>query len=218
LATYNTLCYVNADILLLSDFTSAVERVTSWRDRFLMVGRRTELDVDRLQDFDAPEWEARLRRLAREKGRVGGVGGIDYFVFSRGLFPSIPPFAIGRMAWDMWLIRSARSSKAPVVDASAVVLTIHQDHDYSHHPEGAAWVKMGEEAARNFTLVGSKPGYTIDYATHKLTERGVKWDAWRAVRRLCIPVLRVSLPVRHRLGLRRDTLAALMARIRPTRS
>jgi hypothetical protein len=122
------------------------------------------------------------------------------------------------MAWDMWLVRNARLAKSPVVDASAVVLTIHQDHDYSHHPEGAAWITQGKEAVKNRELVGSKPGYTIDYATHKLTPTAIKWDAWRAVWRLCIPVLRISLPVRHRLGLRRDTLAALMARNRTTRS
>jgi hypothetical protein len=50
LATRGTLRYVNAGILLLRDFMKAVEQVASWRDRFLMVGRRTNLDVDHLQD------------------------------------------------------------------------------------------------------------------------------------------------------------------------
>src|SRR5262245_29737985 len=41
LATNNILCYVNADILLLGEFVDVVQKVSSWRSRFLMVGRRT---------------------------------------------------------------------------------------------------------------------------------------------------------------------------------
>jgi hypothetical protein len=218
LATCRTLCYVNADILLFSDFMKAVERVASWRKRFLMVGRRTDLSLDQSQDFDSPQCEARLRRLALEKGTDGGVDAIDYFVFSRGVYASIPPLALGRQAWDNWLIWSARMSRVAVVDASAVVCIIHQNHDYSHHPRGEAGVKDGEEAMNNRKLVGANRAYTLDHATHKLTATGIKWDASRAVWRCCLALLRVTAPVRRRLGLRRRAIAHLMGRIGLSRS
>jgi hypothetical protein len=218
LAAHRTLCYANADILLLSDFARAVEQVASWRDRFLMVGRRTNLDVDQFQDFDSPDWEARLRRLASEKGTVAPAYSIDYFVFTPGLYPSIPPFAVGRPAFDNWLIWSARSSKAPVLDASAVVLIIHQNHDYSHHPQGEAGAKAGEEALRNRKLVGAEREWTLDHANHKLTTQGIKWYPRGATWPWRVAVLKVTGPIRYRLGLRRDPIVRLMARIGLTRS
>ena len=118
LATCSTLCYVNADILLLSDFMKAVEQVASWRDRFLMVGRRTNLDLDQVLDFDSPQCETRLRRWALEKGILGGPRWIDYFVFSSGLYVGLPPFALGRGSYDHWLLWKARASQVSVVDAS----------------------------------------------------------------------------------------------------
>jgi hypothetical protein len=215
LARCELLCYVNADILLLSDFTKAVERVAQWRDRFLMVGRRTDLDLDQLQDFDLPQCEGRLRRMALEKGRDGGVCAIDYFVFSRGVYASVPPLVLGRNAWDNWLIWNARSSKVPVVDASTVVSIIHQNHDYSHHPQGEAGVKSSEEAIKNRKLVGAKKAYTLDDATHKLTPRGVQWDATRVLRRW---LFKTTAPIRRPLGLHRSTVVSLLGRIGLTRS
>jgi hypothetical protein len=40
LASHNTVCYIDGDIMLLGDFMKAVQQVVSWRDRFLMVGTR----------------------------------------------------------------------------------------------------------------------------------------------------------------------------------
>ena len=74
--------------------------------------------------------------FARKSGRLAAPWFIDYFAFSRGLYESIPPFVIGRIHWDHWLIWKARSSGAAVIDASPSVLAVHQNHDYSYHPKG----------------------------------------------------------------------------------
>ena len=212
LATHGALCYVNADILLLSDFMKAVEQVASWRDRFLLVGRRTSLDLDQLQDFASPESEARLRRLALEKGTLGVTNAIDYFVFSSGLYVGLPAFALGRSCWDNWLLWKARASQVSVVDASGAILAIHQNHDYSHqphHPQGEAEAMAGEETKRNFKLVGAKRVYTLDNATHKLAAKGFEWNAGhlvspskRALRRWWVVLVQTTVPLRHRLGIR----------------
>ena len=39
------LCYVNADIILLPDFLTAVEALASQLDKFLMVGQRRDLPI-----------------------------------------------------------------------------------------------------------------------------------------------------------------------------
>ena len=45
LATHDTICYVNADIILLSDFMIALEQVVDRYRRFLMVGQRWDVDI-----------------------------------------------------------------------------------------------------------------------------------------------------------------------------
>jgi hypothetical protein len=213
-ASHPITCYVNADMILLSDFMKAVEQVARWRNRFLMVGRRTNLDALHLQDFDSPDWETRLRGLVLEKGVAGTERGIDYFVFNRGLFPSILPLALGGPYWDNWLIWRARSLKAPVVDASAAVLAIHQNHDYSHHPQGYEGIMVSADAVNNLGLVGERRVCTLDDATHKLAAKGFEWNAGqlispgkRAIRRWWLLLLRRTTPLRHRLGIRGARLA-----------
>jgi hypothetical protein len=219
LATCGTLCYVNTDILLLSDFMKAVEQVASWRDRYLMVGRRTNLDLDQPLDFDSPQCETRLRHLALEKGMLGQPNAIDYFVFSSGLYVGLPPFALGRGYWDDWLLWKARASRVSVVDASGAVLAIHQNHDYSHqphHPQGELEALCGEETKRNFRLVGLnlKRIYTLDDATHKLAAKGFERNVGhlvspskRALRRWWVVLVQTTAPLRHRLGIRGPRLA-----------
>ena len=169
------LCYVNADIILLDDFTQAVERVRDWRPRLLMVGQRWDLDIAEPCDFSRPHWQQRLRASALRADRQQPPNAIDYFVFTRGLGRNLLPLAIGRRGWDNWLLWHARARDAALVDATPVVMAIHQAHDYSHHPRGAEGVFCGEEAGRNRELIGEWWHlYTIEDATHRLTSDRVR--------------------------------------------
>ncbi|MBZ5668080.1 MAG: nucleotide sugar dehydrogenase, partial [Acidobacteriia bacterium] len=154
LASHGTLCYINADILLLDGFLKAVEQVAAWRESFLMVGRRADVDLDQAEACVSADEEARmLVQILREKAPMPP-GAIDYFVFSRGVFGAIPPFTLGRTVWDNWLLWKAHSSRAAVVDASTVIIAAHPRHGYSHHPQGRQGIYGGEEAIRNQRLAG----------------------------------------------------------------
>ncbi len=168
------LCYVNADIILMSDFAEAVRRVLRAKRRFLMVGQRTDLDVREAIEF-APGWEDRLRAQAARSGVLHRPTGIDYFAFHRDLWGRLPPFAIGRFSWDNWLIHRARHLRVPVIDATACVTAIHQNHDYSHARGGAKGARSGPEARENFRLAGGRPlSLTIWDSTHLLTPAGLE--------------------------------------------
>ena len=170
------MCYVNADIILMSDLMAAVRQVGS-RNSALVVGRRVDLDMHDPWDFDHPDWEERLRVHAAGHGVLHSVTGIDYFLYSRGLWGSLPPFAIGRTAWDNWLIYRARARGARVIDASRAVTAIHQNHDYRHHPNGPMGAWGGPEVERNQKLTGgTQYGFTPMDATHVVTPWGV-WPA-----------------------------------------
>src|ERR1700739_3157239 len=63
IARSDFLCYANCDILLLSDFARAFQRVRPDHQRFLMVGRRWDTPIaDSWKDFPADE--ACLREIA----------------------------------------------------------------------------------------------------------------------------------------------------------
>jgi hypothetical protein len=194
------LCYVNADIILFDDFIAAVSRVAAWSERFLMVGRRTDLDITEPLSFELTSWTEQLKESARAKGRLQIARNIDYFAFSRGLYPAMPPLAIGRFWWDNWLLWKARSLGAPVIDATSAVTAIHQNHDYSHttYGPGKAEMMASDEAILNCQLTCEQnPAdfdqglswryiYTIDDATYKLTPQAIAGNPrhlWKSFKR-----------------------------------
>lgn len=215
LARHAIVAYVNCDMMLMNDFLRAVEQVSAWRDRFLMVGRRWEIDIPEPWEFRASNWETRLRSNVLARGKRRSQHAVDYFVFPKGMYRDIPPLVIGRFWWDHWLIWRARSTPVPVVDATAEVMAIHQNHDYAYHPQGLQGVWYGREAMANRQVAGNgRHLATLDEATHLLTNRGIKPNrlyrlaAWR--RRLVLfgnaawyTGLEITKPLRYALGLTR---------------
>lgn len=171
LSQSEVLCYANADIIFLDDLARAASRITF--PRFLMTGRRWNLDITTKLNLDRADWAARLWRTARKRGELHPPSGIDYFVFPRHLELTMPPFAVGRPAWDNWMIYDARRRKVPVIDATRRLRVVHQNHDYRHYMGGHDPAKVGgPEADENRRLAGSCQDFTVMAATHVLTSRG----------------------------------------------
>jgi hypothetical protein len=190
-AARNTyLCYVNADIILTSSLIHAFQRVRQQSDRFLMTARRWDYSQDTLLDY-SQDWEERLLNDLSINGNLAHFTAIDFWVYPKGLLEGIPPLAVGRIAFESWCLYKARQQKADVIDATESVVSIHQDHDYSHHPDGELGIGTGVEAQRNRAMVGGRPYFfCIRDRTHKLTPKGLErtWDGWRLWR-----LLRTSL-------------------------
>lgn len=173
-ATNETICYVNADIVLKSDFWKGIQRVKEEQPQALMVGRRWNVEIGDYLTFEET-WEEDLASLVRKKGKLYPYFAIDYFVFPKNALGEIPPLAIGRPAWDNWVIYRALSLGLPVVDMTDEVMVVHQNHDYSHHPDGWMGAMKGEESRRNIELVGEVAHvHSLLDATHKLTRSGLK--------------------------------------------
>jgi hypothetical protein len=215
LARYNLLCYINCDIVLLDDFLPALNSMLRLRKDFLMVGQRWDLDVREPLSFGSG-WQTRLRDLALSQGKQRPPQWIDYFAFSRDLYRNkLPPFVIGRPGWDNWLIWYARHAGFIVADATPAVVAVHQNHDYSYHPQGEAGVWHGAEAQKNYALLENGRCFaTMQNATHRLTNRGIRRNyrhylvvLQRRMRgvfdRFWFFSLDVTRPLRHALGLRK---------------
>lgn len=178
IARHNLICYVNCDIILMSDFIRVVEQVNLWQKEFLIVGQRWDIDIAQPLDFGKQDWEKQLSNNVTRIGNKRPPTWIDYFVFKKGTYGEIPPLVIGRVAWDNWLIWKARSMRIPVVDATLVIKVVHQNHDYTYHPAGEKGVWEGEEARRNREIAGGWSHlYSIDNATHIITIECIK-RAW----------------------------------------
>ncbi len=166
------ICYANADIIFFSDLMSALTLLPM--SQFLMVGQRWDIDIIAPIDFDKPDWEQRFKIHLAHHGKLQRIDYIDYFVFPKNTIGDLPKFAVGRPGWDNWMIYSARRLQIPVVDATQFVTAAHQNHDYTHIPEGTGALWEGPEADRNRALAGGKRHrFYVTDATHKLTERGV---------------------------------------------
>ncbi len=173
-AEAETMCYVNGDIIFIQDFMEGIDTVLSSRPNVLMVGRRWNLDIREPLTFEEG-WQRSLASLVAMKGKLYPYFAIDYFVFPRNGLGKIPPFAIGRPAWDNWVIYQARSSDMTVIDMTRMVTVIHQNHDYSHHPQGWKGAMMGEESKQNIAIAGTIAHvHSLLDASHQLTEKGVK--------------------------------------------
>jgi hypothetical protein len=197
------LTFLNADIILPPQFVRAVAIAEHEFARFLLVGRRVDLEVDQLLDFEA-DWYGALSARAAREGKDRGDLCIDYFAFTRDLFATVPPFAIGRTRYDNWLIWKAAEEGAVVIDASAFVKVVHQNHDYGH-TGGLVKAWEGTEAKRAEELLGHWSHYhSISHATFVLgpsgevmPAHGLRYSLARP-RRVVGQLLRSTRPLRRR--------------------
>lgn len=187
--------YVNADIILMNDFMAAVQNIPF--ERFMLTGQRWNLDVEEAIDFNNPDWENQLRSRIAQSGRPEGPQAMDYFVFPHGIYQELPPFAIGRVYWDNWLLYKAMSADVPVIDATTAIMAIHQNHDYNHHPQGRDGIWQGAEAANNEKLVGGRDYafFMLDLVNWLMTPQGLQKPQWTQQRlNRCLEMLPLVRP------------------------
>lgn len=201
-ANHSVVCYINSDIMLMSDFMRAVEIVAARMPTFLILGQRWDVDVTETWNFDSIDWEKTLQGLLLRKGKLHEPNGIDFFCFPRDMFTDIPPFAIGRFAWDNWLVWQAWAKGVPLVDITEAVAVVHQNHEYAastirkinvqhfgsrgySDPSGTRKrihgysVELGPEVQRNVSLVPNSKNLNIWASTWMLNKKGRVVRRWQ---------------------------------------
>ncbi len=167
------LAYINADLLVTPEFVDLARKVYNQSNEFLVVGQRWDLDIWESIDFN-PGWDTRLLEQIQKRPRLHPAGGSDYFIFPRGSFAYLPDFAIGRAGWDNWMIYHARLNHWPVIDATASLTVVHQEHDYSHLPGGRPHYQL-PESFENIRLAGGRRTiFTLLDADHTIVSGRVQ--------------------------------------------
>lgn len=171
------LAYCNCDVILLKDFVRTIEILIAdaTHEKFVAFGQRTDLKVDHEIDFGQLIQIERLMQDCQSKGVPSSNVCKEYFVFNRELYQDVPRFAIGRGNWDNWMIHSAKMQKLPVVNVSALVTAIHQEHGYSHISAGRfSCYVSGDEAQENRRLAGGRHFISGSTPTWRLTDHGLR--------------------------------------------
>jgi len=180
------LAYFNADILILPGLIESLQVVANEKKNFLAVGQRWDLDIEDPIAF-RDGWADDLKKMVKEKGKLHGQTGSDYFVYPRECFEDIPDFAVGRAGWDNWMIFHARWQHWPVVDLSEAVTIVHQNHDYAHLPGGIKHFYQPETAVNIRMAGGRRTIFKLSDATHEVVDNELKrsdlsWQSfWREV-------------------------------------
>lgn len=130
LATADTLCYINADVILFHNLENITILAKQEFKTFLLVASRWRLNLGEKLNFDK-DWKTILQNklLKQNEPPWPLYPGVDCFIFSKNLFPieRFPAFLLGREVWDSWIVTDAIHRKIPIVDISGITV-IHQIH------------------------------------------------------------------------------------------
>jgi hypothetical protein len=164
------LCIINADMILMSDFVEVARRSRMLRDKYVLLSQRWDLDVAQPIEF-TEDWQNRLRSTVHATGKLHRPAGSDFFLFPNSCYTDLPAFTIGRAGWDNWMIYKARKEGWAVIDCTPSIMIVHQNHDYSHLPEGKPHYEH-PETDENIHLAGGQANirYTILDSTHQLVD------------------------------------------------
>jgi hypothetical protein len=198
-AKYPILAQINTDIILTSSFANALAIVLSNLPgrQFFMIGRRWDLEIDGLIDFENNKWEEDIMARVHTSGALHGMSGIDYWLFPRDVPFNPPPFVVGRPGMDSWLVYRARTLRIPVIDATEVATIIHQNHNYPQKKQTFFQI----ECERNLALAGGyEYGMSLRDADWMLTGNGLEKPKFP---RRFYSILSMCYPWRYALSLKR---------------
>lgn len=146
-ARYDTQIYLNCDILIDCGILDALKIVSF--PKFLMLGQRIDLPPGANIPSKGDNWGIYLKALMQNGAKLHLPTGMDYFIFTRGLWEGLKPLVIGRGGYDSALVSFCLKGAIPVIDATYMIPALHQHHDYAHIKGKQREVVAGVDARRN---------------------------------------------------------------------
>jgi len=178
-ASFDNLCFIHTDIILFQDFLKAFQLVSNRFEKYLMVSSRFNTNIDKRLDLSTEKERQNLRESALAENDMYSSGGSDFFAFPKDLFKSIPPFLLGRGYWDNWMMYQALQEGAALVDTTADVVAVHQNHDYAHiegvnvGERNADRVFKAQQGNYNLFLTGGQKNVYNNYDANYVLKDGI---------------------------------------------
>jgi hypothetical protein len=135
----DTMIYINGDIIITPHLISTIEYTRSNYDKFMLVGRRTNIDMSltKLNEQHTNTYLPYLIEMCKQYGQLHTGYGIDLFVYSKKIIDAkqFPPFLAGVYRWDNWLLsQQILDDTVTTIDITNSVLLIHQQRTrVTHH-------------------------------------------------------------------------------------
>ncbi len=181
-----SLMYSNSDVIFRHDLLIAAERILACDDfsDFVAFGQRHDLQIDRALDLSQESDRIWLQQQFSAWARRSPVVCKEYFLFPRGVYESLPDFAVGRGNWDNWMIYHARQREIPVINATRSIVAVHQFHNYKHLKTSRLGCYVTcPEARENQRLAGGRHLVAGSCGTWRMTEgeiRPIPTAAWNS--------------------------------------
>ncbi len=135
-----TLCYLHNNI--------------PWK-RYMLTARRINVNMSEIPTTSLRD--AQKMHNVRKRGRLFIPNALDLFVVSGDSYPwaQVPPFVIGRIAYDNWLLANGLMRNISIVDVTRTVPLLHQT-DHEGNNAGRDKVKDVSDKQRNVDLLKDK--------------------------------------------------------------
>ena len=192
LASFDLVMYINADIILLSDFIPTLKSILEQRKNhskpYLVVGQRHDLKFRERLDFQNPHWEHWLRMEVKRRGFLRMSTFVDYFIFRKSdWLKEMPAFTVGADCYDNWLIYRARSVGMDVIDATQGITAIQQEYENRNGYVFSFKRREGPMGRRQYSLMKDKRMYfNIRYANLRYTLSGLRRRSPRMWAKACM--------------------------------
>lgn len=142
IAKFEVLALINADCILVGNLEQVVKTIHKRFSQFLAIATRYDSKIQ--EPLPISNWKPFVLKnkgiphpLFRQAQGKKSVGGMDIWIFPKTLYPKIPPFLIGRLNWDSWLVSNIYERRIPIIDISEEIFLIHQlhlRHEYKKEP------------------------------------------------------------------------------------
>jgi hypothetical protein len=150
---FRVLMYLNCDVILTPHVLDAV-RCAEFPE-YLMIGQRIDLSERVTTRLHNDLGDDPVAVAADDKETtLHAASGIDYFIFTRGLWTGLKSVVIGRGGYDSALVSFCLKRGIPVIDTTFMIPALHQFHDYGHVKGAVGEVFWGEDAQKNRRLHG----------------------------------------------------------------
>lgn len=153
-AKNDVILFINTDIIYLDGIKRTMDIVLNNFDKYFIVGRRVDYDIDYKISFSDEDYKKKLITMY-ENGDMHGLSGLDYWIFPKNTFNEIPNFVIGKPGYDNWLLAESKRKSIPVIDASNTIRILHQNHYYPQKKSDSYKIEYDENLKKAGNLLGS---------------------------------------------------------------
>ena len=153
-AKNDIILFINTDIIYIDGIKRTFDVVLNNFDKYFIVGRRVDYDVDYKISFNDKDYKKKLISMYKN-GAMHGLSGLDYWMFPKNTFNEIPNFVIGKPGYDNWLLAESKRKSISVIDASNSIRILHQNHYYPQKKLDSYKIEYDENIEKAGDLLGS---------------------------------------------------------------